>query len=444
MQLILREHLYVQAPGPYRAQMKRWATFRRRGRLHDGEKRLIRYYREERGTLWLPRGLFPYVRALDPTGPVVDHRFLATPVTFPFLWALRDYQDQAIAELVRRDGGVVESPPASGKTIIGLGLAARWRQPTLWLVHTLRLADQALANAHAVYGLPESAYGLIADSREDIGTHFTVATIQTLVQRPRLTRELTGLMGTVIADECHHLPSSSFSAVISQFPARYKAGLSATPRRTDGLGPMIPALVGQRVVVPRDLLRARGIIMDPMIRVVESPWRPPPGLKWAQTEKLRAEDTARNVLIARAVWRARVAQGRVLVLVERKRHAAFLAKMLQAADIPAFAVTGDLPPVLQDRYFAAMEQGRAVAIATQLANEGLNWPRLDWLVLAAAASSTILLEQRNGRVARAAEGKSLAVVVDIMDSRAPGYQNQVAKRLAWYQDQGLRVRRWQP
>lgn len=444
MQIILREHCIVQQAGAHRKDLKRWATFRRKGRLHPGEKRLVRYYYEEKGTLWLPRELWPYVRSLAPGVSIVDQRLRFAPLEFPFLWHLRDYQDAAVGGIMDRGGGVIESPPASGKTVMGLALAARWQQPTLWLVHTLRLADQALDRARQVYGLSERAYGLIADGREDIGTHFTVATVQTLAQRPRLTRELTRRVGTVIGDEVHHLPSDLTSAVVSQFPARYRAGLSATPRRTDGLHPMIFALMGRRVVVPRQLLRKRGIVVDPIVRIVQSPWKPPDGLKWAQSEKLRAEDKGRNALICHVVWAARKAGKRVLVLVERKKHAQTLAAMLNRAGLAAYAVVGDLPTALQDRYFHAMEAGQAVVIATQLANEGLDWPRLDCLVLAAAASSTVLLEQRNGRVQRTAPGKRLAYVFDIVDASAPGYQKQVKKRLAWYDEQGYRVRRWKP
>lgn len=444
MQVYLREHCIVQGAGTHRTRFKRWATFRRQGRLRPGEKRLLRYYAEEKGSLWLPRELWPYIREAAPGVSVVDQRLHFQPLPYPFLWTLRDYQEAAVVAIMRMGGGVVQSPPGSGKTILGLALAARWQQPTLWLVHTLRLADQALARAREVYGLPERAYGLIADGREDIGTHFTVATVQSLVQRPRLMRDLARRIGTVIADEVHHLPSDSVSAVVSQFPARYRVGLSATPRRTDGLHPLIFALVGRRVVVPRDLLRQRGIVVDPIVRVVPSAWHPPDGLKWAQSEKLRAEDKPRNALICQVVWAARQAGKRVLVLVERKRHAEVLAAMLQRAGLAAFAITGDLPGSLQDRYFAAMEAGQAVCIATQLANEGLDWPRLDCLVLAAAASSTVLLEQRNGRVQRTAPGKRLAYVFDIVDLQAPGYQRQVHKRLAWYADQGYRIRRWKP
>lgn len=594
--IVVRDMLVIDQPGPARRTIKRWASFKRRGRLKPGQKRWVRFYRDTGSQLVVPRGLWRAVRQAWPDAAWSDRRLRLPPVEFGWRWQLRDYQTAAVGAVQAREGGVIVAPPGSGKTAMGLGLVAAWQQPALFLVHTLRLADQTLAMAREAFSLPPRAFGYIADGRQDLGSHFTVATIQTLARSPRLLADVAGRAGTVIVDECvvgetlldgipirhrqagdyvtafdvqtgtfvpkpilrifrrpapdrlvvighgayrlvctpnhplwtpegwkpaasvgkgdwilvwerrkgtgpkergvsfwarvddctvleqgrdpefaevcpdgyvynceiadlhtfiangivthncHHTPAASFSRVVNALPAAFRGGLSATPDRTDGLGPMVTALLGPRVVVPRAVLRARRIILDPQVRLVETQWKPPPGAKWAVSEQARAHDPARNARVAQVVWWARRRGQRVLVLVERKDHAHRLSALLRQGGVPAQAVLGGQAPEVQDRWFADMEAGRIVVVATKLANEGLDWPRLDALVLAAAGRSPTVLEQRTGRVSRTAPGKRTATVYDLVDTAGPAYRRQVAERIRWYRQQGYAVRRiaWPP
>jgi hypothetical protein len=48
----------------------------------------------------------------------------------------------------------------------------------------------------------------------------------------------------VIVDECHHIPAASFERVLGEVKARFIIGLTATPRRRDGLHPIIEMQLG--------------------------------------------------------------------------------------------------------------------------------------------------------------------------------------------------------
>ncbi len=441
--LTLRDRLYVDYPAEAVDALKMLATFERVGRLRPNQKRVVKYYLPQNdGTrLALPRGLAPKVQKLLPNAPVRDERLTVRPVTLGFRWELRDYQEAAVDAIVRRGGGVIVSPPGSGKTVMLLSVADRLHQPVLFLVHTLRLVDQTASEARKALTLPRGGLGIIADGRTQIGTHFTVATIQTLAKKPRLLRQLTQRFGTLIIDEVHHSPSQTAARVISAMPAKYRVGASATVERDDGLGPMVHALVGPPVVIPRRILRERGVIVDPIIHLVRTHWEPPDDIPFHEAEELRSMDPRRNVLIAKLVGMARSRGQRVLVLVEREKHAMLLAQILTKAGIPAHPVYGKLATPLQDQRFKWMEQGKAVVVATKLANEGLDWPALDCLVLATPGRSPTVLEQRTGRIARTAEGKTFALVYDLVDD-SPMYMDQTQARIAKYQEMGYRIRRF--
>lgn len=247
----------------------------------------------------------------------------------------------------------------------------------------------------------------------------------------------------MVVDECHHTPAESFTRVISAFPAKYRLGLSATPDRDDGLGGMVYAILGEPVKVRRDVLAERGVILHPTIYLVATRWMAPPDVPYADTEEARAKDPARNVLIARLVAHARNQGQRILVLVEREIHASLLAHILTKMGIPAYPVMGRLPTALQDQRFHWMETGKAVVVATKLANEGLDWPALDCVILATPGRSPTVLEQRTGRIARMAPGKTEALVYDLVDYLAPTYAAQAQARFKKYTAMGYPVRRFQ-
>ena len=51
-------------------------------------------------------------------------------------------------------------------------------------------------------------------------------------------------MGHVIVDECHHILAVSFERVLSEVKARFLTGLTATPRRRNGLHPITEMQLG--------------------------------------------------------------------------------------------------------------------------------------------------------------------------------------------------------
>ena len=445
MNAVLGRHLTILDPGPYRRRLIRMAVFRRRGRLPPGEKRLVLAFDQTPRRVVLPRGL---VRAASRIVPlrVVDRRLTLAPVDFRWRGTLYPYQVSAARAVIKNEGGVLVAPPGAGKTVMGLAAAAAWRQPTLWLVHTLELQQQALERAHALYGLPDGAYATIGEGARPEGLEgraLYVAMIQTMAQVAGWTEWMATRVGTVIVDECHHTPASTYRLVIGQMPARFRLGLSATPQRTDGLGPLMRAVLGPQVQVPLRLLVDVGRIVLPTIRLVETDFRlEDDALAWDAMEKARAEDPGRNRIVLSLAFRAYRAHRKVMILVARKQHARMLAAALERAGVPAAAITGDATTERRNRAFERLERGRMVVVATRVANEGLDLPLLDTLILASAARSPVTLEQQLGRLMRTARGKGTPVAFDVIDSHVPALAEQARARRQYYAEVGYQVARY--
>ena len=196
----------------------------------DLDEWLIYYETLRDGSLALPRGATQLVYGMceaHGVRVVWDDRTRLAPVATPFSErvTLSAAQTRAVDTALGRRYGVIEAPPGAGKTIMGLTVVARRGQRTLWLTHTKELAYQLIDRAGMVLGLTSDEVGLVGDGACRIGDRLTVALVQSLARGiPSALLDV----GHVVVDECHHAPAEQMAAVMSQFPARFLTGLTAT------------------------------------------------------------------------------------------------------------------------------------------------------------------------------------------------------------------------
>lgn len=85
----------------------------------------------------------------------------------------------------------------------------------------------------------------------------------------------------------------------------------------------------------------------------------------------------------------------------------------------------------------AMNAGElSVCTATTIADEGLDIPRLDTLIMATPSSSLGRVEQRVGRIMRPATDKQAPLVFDLRDSWGP-FRGGARKREGLYRRLGM-------
>ena len=161
---------------------------------------------------------------------------------------LYPYQETAVQSVLKWKNGVLVMPCGSGKTQCGLEIIARIGGRALWLTHTQDLLNQSKKRAESVLG--QGGYGSITAGKVNLGTHITFATVQTLSKLD--LNDYRDQWDVIVVDEAQHCAGSptrvtQFYKVISRLSARYKIGLTATPKRADGLQAAMFALLGGKI-----------------------------------------------------------------------------------------------------------------------------------------------------------------------------------------------------
>jgi superfamily II DNA or RNA helicase len=332
---------------------------------------------------------------------------------------LRPYQKTAKAQAWKHKRGVIVAPTGAGKTEIALGLVAQAGVPALVLVHTRDLVDQWAARARK--SLPRAR---VATSLDDGAADLVVTTIQGLYAgRLRLGRRLERI-GLLIVDEAHHVPADTWRTVIELVPAPRRYGFTATPSRADGReGELFEALGPIVAEVAPDVVEAAGAVLVPVVRFYATRWSP----RSADPRAELATSGPRNRRIVDLVTRQVRDRRRVLVLVERIDHVEALVAGLQGAGVATARLDGTLTREDRRAALASIRSGRAsVLVATSLADEALDVPLLDTLVLAVSCGVEGRTQQRIGRILRPGD-KAPPVVWDLVDLHAPWHVGAIAR-----------------
>ena len=137
----------------------------------------------------------------------------------------RPYQSEALAAWDAAGGrGVVVLPTGAGKTLVAHMAIDLRRRSTLVVTPTLDLVRQWHDGLVATFGAP---VGIIGGGEYDLRP-LTVTTYDSAYLH---MENLGARFGLLVFDECHHLPSASYSLSARLALAPFRLGLTATPER---------------------------------------------------------------------------------------------------------------------------------------------------------------------------------------------------------------------
>lgn len=371
-------------------------------------------------------------------------------IPFPGNIPLYDYQEAAVAAMQKVSCGILQSPCGSGKTQMGIALAAKLQRKALWLTHTQDLLNQSYDRARQY--LSEESLGKIAGGKVAIGSHMTFATVQTLSKLD--LEKLKYTWDVIIVDECHRVSGSPaslrmFYKAMSHLAARCKYGLSATVHRSDGLIKSTLAIIGPIVYkVPDEAVASKTMKVkvckrETGIKPIRAVLDTDGTLVYSKLLPYLTGNQERNEMIAKDV--AENATCYNLILSDRLEHLQTLMQMLpeecrKYASMIDGSMTSKKAKAQREQAINDMREGRKhfLFASYSLAKEGLDIPRLDRLYLTTPKKDYAVVTQSIGRIARVSEGKPDAVCYDYVDQI--GFcENQYKRRKTSYRKAGCLI-----
>lgn len=431
----------------------------------------IRLYEDRREVLGVPRGWF--TDQLDYSREAVIERVSdGSPIDTSVESLMRfegPFKEQGNALEVMRDymnlkgfgGFLLQAGCGFGKTNTALELAYRNGRRTLILVHKEFFLRQWRERIETFFTGAKIGY-IRQDSCDFEGCDFVIGMLQSIARDDGAGSKYNPAMyeafGMVISDECHRIGAQSWSSIVPRFTARWRVGLTATPRRKDDAEMVFFKHIGPIIY------RAKTSALVPEVRVLETQatldgkrvygrFKPADSLGHTEVLSQLVKDEKRNRLIAEVVSRA-VANGRkVMIISERLKH---LDSIKEQFFEELLRLDYELDPDVQVDYMVGSrsenelkeaESANVILATKQMVEEGLDVPAIDVLVLATPMSD---VEQTVGRVRRHCKpskdkcpkmcpwrahectGKPHPIVVDVHDPGIPQSMRKVKRRNDFY------------
>lgn len=412
-----------------------------------------------------------------------DHTSPGADAHWPKIPKPRDYQHEFIDGLVDATEDyydfLARAHTGFGKTISSLIAAARIATTTLIIVDQENLKDQWIEALTNLFGFKLADIGIIQGKECSYeGKAVSIAMVQSLTQK-EYAQEMYDYFGLVIVDEVHVIGAPTFSAILRLFSASFRFGVSATPKRRDGLQKLLDYNLG-KVRVAADKEHNESAVYYVKHDTVYS-WYANISPKVGRFITEISEDGSRNLLLAEtAIWLYETGRD-VLILsdrIEQLKHLMSLCYYLGIPEEEMGLYTGTNPSyriaknptpgrrpqgwergteycaislqltsksVPKKKLAAIKETSRMIFATYGMFAKGVDVPRL---AAGLDGSPRGTAEQVHGRILREQEGKLKSIWVTVVDHnnyrachsfamRAKDYAKSNGRLFEWHADGGI-------
>jgi superfamily II DNA or RNA helicase len=409
---------------------------KRLGKSTFNTERFFNLINETDSEIMIPRGfsasLIQFCNKEKIPFKIVDKRIKKDAIEFVSEITLQEHQEVALDKIREKDFGVIVSPPGSGKTVIGLEIISKKRQPALIIVHRKQLFDQWIERIQDFLKIPKKEIGQIGNGKNKLGRQITIAMIQSLSRLEDYSK-ISNSFGTVIIDECHHIPAKSFREAIVNFNSYFLYGLTATPKRKNNDQKLIFVFIGNILhqVNQYDYLKERNIKTE--INIKETELFAPFDYKIDKYEtisKILVYDTQRNALILNDIEKNAHRFKTILILSERKAQVEILNLYLKDK-YETITIHGDDSEGSRKIKIEQIKQGHfKIVISTgQYFGEGIDISNLECLFIVYPFAFEGKLVQYIGRIQRS---KKSPVIFDYRDLKIDYFEKMFKQRKRYY------------
>ena len=441
--------------------------------------RIITSYFDINEYLALPRGKWEEIEELlnnaNISYKVYDEREKGKKIDVDFIGELYKEQQEASNAMLSFDNGILGAATAFGKTSVGSYLIAKRKVNTLILVHTREIMKNWEEDLEKFLDINEelpsyttpsgktrkrsSIIGTLYSSHNSLNGLIDIALLPSLVKNGEVD-DLVKDYGMVIMDECHHGAAFNAESILRQVNAKYVYGLTATPKRDDGMEQKVIMQFGKirYRFTAKDKAKLQGIthtLVPRFTSLVNI------GEKWNINEAYQnlIHNDDRNILIIKDIIALLKDNKTPLVLTKHKEHITILNNMLTSyikdlckkekneklsktkivilqggkSTKERDATRSEIRNIQNDEYIVLLAIDKYIG-------EGFNFPRLDTLLLTSPISFEGNVEQYAGRLHRDYEGKNEVSIYDYVDIHVRTLENMYLKRLRTYNKIGYVIK----
>lgn len=365
----------------------------------------------------------------------------------------QDVAAQKIKEaFAENGGGILSLPTGYGKTVVGIYTMCEVKLKTIIVVHKEFLVEQWRERIEAF--VPSARIGIVRQNKIDLDDKdVVIAMLQTLISKDYPASTFFGF-GLAIFDEVHHLSAPVFSKALFKVCPPLILGLSATPKRKDGLSWVLEHYIGP---VFFQVHRKH----ESHVEVKRIDYAPPPGKEkytdnlprlpngthfdYNGVTNLLVGDPDRNKMIVDLIIGAlrKDPARNFLLLTDRRGHCEVLYDLLYEARTKRHI---DVRPGI---YYGGMKtkdlknaaDSNVILATYSFANEGLDIEKLNSIVLATPKGDVV---QAVGRILRDGAGKkrsadaSVPCVYDVVDGHRY-FETKFTQRKAFYKKSGFNL-----
>ena len=407
------------------------------GKNTFGTERYFKLVEETENEVIIPRGfigkIIRFCRENKIEYDFKDERKKLKEVSFLLNAQLQEHQQIVIDTIAKKDLGVVVAPPGSGKTIIGLKIIADKKQPALIITHRKQIADQWMERIETFLGIPKNEIGKIGQGKTKIGKQITVAMIQSLskeLEKPDGLK-LLNAFGTIILDECHHIPAETFRNTISKLQTYYLYGLTATPFRKYNDSKLIFIHLGE--VISEIKSNEISTSKKPKIIIRNTELDVPFNSKTDKFEtlsKILVHDSTRNKAILEDVVNELKSDKKGIIITERKEHIDSIYQYLKQS-YEVITLSGEDSESSKNAKWKLLKEGNYQILITtgQFFGEGTDLQNANCLFLVYPFSFEGKLIQYIGRVQRS---EITPTIYDYRDIKIDYLNKMFLKRNVYY------------
>uniref|UniRef100_A0A6C0IXV9 Helicase ATP-binding domain-containing protein n=1 Tax=viral metagenome TaxID=1070528 RepID=A0A6C0IXV9_9ZZZZ len=327
----------------------------------------------------------------------------------------------------KSNGGILSLPCGYGKTIIALYLISKIKKKTLIIVHKEFLINQWIERIESF--LPDSRVGIIQASKIDVKNKDIVIGMLQSISMKEYDPCVFEDFGFTIIDEVHHIAAEVFSRSLPKINCKFSLGLSATPKRKDGLSKVFHWFLGPMLY---EIKKRDDYPVDVNVIIYNNNDSDYSKHELTGYGKLCMPRMINNLtnyerrtdLIIHLIKQLIKLGKKILILSDRRNHLKTIYEKVNNLNI---STIGYYVGGMKQKDLKLSEKKNILLGTYTMSSEGMDIPDLDAVVFASPKSDIV---QSLGRILRK-KHETNPIVWDIKDNFGP-FANQYNKRRAYY------------